>query len=122
MKAAFRTTLKVEPASEFDDGRWRLVAPLVYYTDVLGRELTVPEGFVTDFASVPRIPIVYELCGDTSSEASAVHDFLYTTHPCVRSQADAILYEASAITGVPLWRRFVMWLGVRLFGWSHWGK
>lgn len=122
MRAAFRTKLKVESASEFDDGRWRLVAPLVYYTDVLACEITVPAGFVTDFASVPRIPIVYELAGDTSSEASVIHDYAYTKHFCLRAQADAVFYEASAITGVPLWRRFIMWLGVRLFGWSHWGK
>lgn len=113
--------LRIEPASEFDDGRWRLTAPLQYYSDVLGGiTLEIPAGFVTDFASVPRIPVVYELCGATSAEASVVHDYLYTTKAFPRALCDDVLREASAITGVPAWRRNLMWAGVRLFGGSHW--
>lgn len=120
--SAFLTALQVENASTFDDGRWRLTAPLVYQSDVAGQTFTVPVGFVTDFASVPRIVVVYELCGDTSSEAAAVHDFLYTApHPVPRAVADAVLKEASAVTGVAGWRRWMMWAGVRMGGASHWG-
>lgn len=118
--AAFLSELQVEPADERDDGQWRLTAPLVYRSDVAGCTFTVPAGFVTDFASVPRIPIVYDLCGDTSTKAAVVHDFLYTTHPCDRATADAVLREASALTGVPAWRRWLIWAGVRLGGGSHW--
>lgn len=120
MTAAFRSKLAVEPASEFDDGRWRVTSPLLYYSDVLADLVTVPAGFVTDFASVPRIPVVYELCGATSAEASVVHDYLYTTKLYRRELCDDVLREASAITGVPAWRRNLMWAGVRLFGGSHW--
>jgi hypothetical protein len=31
-----------------------------------------------------------------------------------------VLREASAVTGVPAWRRWLMWAGVRLGGGSHW--
>jgi hypothetical protein len=82
---------------------------------------TVPKGFVTNFASVPRIPIIYELAGDTASDAATVHDFLYSTHPVSRSMADAVLREASDVTAVPDWRRQLMWAGVRVFGWLYWG-
>lgn len=120
--SAFLTSLQVEPASEHDDGLWRLTAEFVYASDALGKVVTVPAGFVTDFASVPRIPIAYELTGNTSTEASVIHDYLYkTTTICTRQQADAVLKEASALTGVPAWRRNAMWLAVRLFGGSHWG-
>ncbi len=117
----FLTDLKVENASALDDGNWRLIAPLVYQSDVAEQTFTVPAGFVTNFASVPRIIGIYELCGDTSSEAATVHDFLYSApHPVARSVADAVLKEASAVTGVARWRRVLMWMGVRVGGSSHW--
>lgn len=120
-KPAFLTQLQIEPASEFDDNRWRLTNPLVYHSAVAGQTFTVPSGFVTDFASVPRcIPIAYALCGGCANEASVVHDFLYTTHPVDRATADAVFREAMGLTGVPAWRRFGMWLGVRVFGGTHW--
>jgi hypothetical protein len=116
----FATALKVEPASAFDGQEWRLLEPLVFVSDVAGR-IVVPAGFVTNFASVPRVPVVYELTGNTSSMAATVHDYLYTTHAVSRDVADAVLREASAATKVPGWRRWIMWTGVRVFGGSHWG-
>jgi hypothetical protein len=117
----FKTALKVQPATDKDDGNWLLLADLVYQSDVAGFTITVPEGFVTNFASVPRLPVIYELAGDTSSAAATVHDYLYSTHIVTRDVADAVLREASAATAVPWWRRQLMWAGVRAFGWSHWG-
>jgi hypothetical protein len=120
--SAFLTSLKVEPATPGkDDGNWRLIADLVYQSDIAKQTFTVPVGFVTNFASVPRIPVVYELAGDTSSEAATVHDYLYSTHIVNRGTADDVLREASAVTDVPGWRRWLMWSGVRVFGWTHWG-
>jgi hypothetical protein len=116
----FATELKVEPASAFDGQEWRLLDKLIFVSDVAGR-IVVPAGFVTNFASVPRIPLVYELCGNTSAKAATVHDYLYTTHAVPRDVADAVLREASAATDVPAWRRVVMWAGVRAFGWRNWG-
>lgn len=118
----FLSSLEVEPANPGqDDGNWTVTAPLVFQSDTAAVTFTVPAGFVTNFASVPRIPIVYELVGDTSSEAATVHDWLYSTHPVTRAKADGVLREASAATGVPLWRRNLMWLGARVFGWPYWG-
>lgn len=117
----FLTKLCMENADDTDDGQWILTAPLIYRSDVAMETFIVPAGFQTDLASVPRLPIVYELTGDTSDEAAVVHDFLYSTHKVERKMADAVLREASAVTGVPAWRRWMMWAGVRCFGWSHWG-
>jgi hypothetical protein len=117
----FLTALQVQPATGKDDGQWQLISELVYRSDVAGMTFTVPKGFVTNFASVPRIPIIYELAGDTASDAATVHDFLYSTHLVSRSMADAVLREASDVTAVPDWRRQLMWAGVRVFGWLYWG-
>ncbi|BCF96655.1 hypothetical protein PPGU19_012240 [Paraburkholderia sp. PGU19] len=118
----FLTSLVMENATGMDDGRWRLTAPLIYDSDVAGKVIVVPTGFITDLASVPRVPIAYMLAGGTSNEASVVHDYLYTSHIVDRETADAVLREASAVTGVPAWRRTIMWAAVRAFGGSHWDE
>lgn len=119
----FVTRLEVELiADDKNDGRgvWRVTLPLVYESDIAGK-ITVPAGFVTDFASVPRIPVAYWLAGDTAHEAAVIHDFLYTAGETSRATADAVLREAMAVSGVPEWRRQVMYLAVRLFGRSRFG-
>lgn len=106
--------IKDEPAT------WRLNEPLIYESDVAKMTFTVPTGFVTDLASTPRIPFVYEIGGGVANMASVVHDFIYSTHPVPRNIADAVLKEASAVTGVGFFTRWAMWAGVRVGGASHW--
>lgn len=118
--SVFLSKVVVENADANDDGNWVLVQPLIYQSNVAKQTFTVPAGFETNFASVPRIPFVYDYAGGRANEAAALHDFLYTTCPVTRSMADAVLREASILTGVGVWRSNVMWLGVRLFGLSHW--
>lgn len=101
------------------DGRWVLLAPLVYESDVAGRVITVPAGFPTDLASVPRLPLVYSLCGGVARRPAVVHDYLYTSGRATRSVADAVFREASEVIGVPAWVRWLMWAGIRVGGSSH---
>ncbi len=120
----FLTELDVDLVSDATNsgrGTWRLNAPLEYQSDVAGVTFTVPAGFCTDFASVPRAPVAFLLTADSAHEASALHDWLYTPpHPVARPMADAVLREASLVSGVPAWRAFLMWAGVRLGGAAHW--
>lgn len=116
----FLSKLVMENATACDNGRWRLTRALVYQSDVAGRTFVVPRGFVTDLASVPRLPVVYLLAGGTSNEAAVVHDWLYSTQPVPRAIADKVLREASAATCVPAWRRWLMYWGVRIGGAPHW--
>lgn len=125
----FLSGLRVEQVNDTaDDGRglWRLIAPLIYESDLTNDEYTVPVGFKSDFASVPRVPIAFLLCGNTASRPAALHDYLYAkrpdgTHPVPdRATADALLQEAALIDGVPSWRVWMLWAGVRLGGASHW--
>lgn len=114
MKSGFRTTLDTRVLT---DCSFQLLSPLVYYSDHLAREITVPAGFVTDFASVPRLPVAYLLAGGAADQAAVVHDYLYHHHEiCSRGEADAVFDEAMGVTGQPWWRRKMMWAGVRLFG------
>lgn len=101
-------------------GSWQLRNPLIYESDLAGQIFVVPVGFVTDFASVPRIPGVFELLGDTAHEAAALHDWLYTAHPVSRSVADAVLQEAAKVSGISAFKAWLLWAGVRIGGASHW--
>ena len=118
--SGFLNRLHLVAASDQDDGRWLLAAPLHYESDLAKKVILVPAGFQTDLASVPRLPIVYWLTGDTSSAAAVVHDWLYQSHEVDRKTADRILEEASAVTGVPWWRRKLMFWGVRVGGSRYW--
>ncbi|MFM0626911.1 DUF1353 domain-containing protein [Paraburkholderia xenovorans] len=82
-------------------GTWRLTAPLVYKSDVAKLTFTVPAGFETDFASVPRTPVAFLPTADSAHEASAVHDWLYSERAVARDVADAVLREASLVGGAP---------------------
>ncbi|POM15729.1 Protein of uncharacterised function (DUF1353) [Burkholderia cepacia] len=121
----FLSPLQVELISDATNsgrGTWRLTAPLPYQSEVARQVFVVPAGFETDFASVPRAPVAFLLTADSAHAASAVHDFLYTApHPVSREIADAVLKEASIASGVPAWRAWLMWAGVRIGGAAHWG-
>lgn len=113
MSARFQTFL---------DGRWisdktfMLLADLVYDSEALGRTVVVPAGFVTDFASVPRVPVVYMLFGDRAHHESVIHDFLYQTHQVPRGTADKVFLEAMEARGKSAFVRRGMYWGVVMGG------
>ncbi len=90
-----------------------------YQSDLTGL-LTVPVGFYTDFASVPRLGIIYALLGDRAHEPAVVHDWLYYAAITTRKTADAVLMEAMKVLGLPFWQRIPIYWGVRLGGWKAW--
>ena len=118
----FLTKLVTENLHETDDQWQMLTEDLRYQSDKLNTVLVINKGFITDFASVPRLPIIFALFGDTSKEAATVHDYLRRTLICSRETADAVFLEASKATRVPGWRRNLMWAAVRVFGWIDIGK
>lgn len=115
----FYTTLRI---AKVDDKRWQLEAPLVYFSDSLLRAFHVPTGFITDFASVPRLPLAYLLAGGKANAAAVIHDWLYSTHKVDRKTADAVFREAIVAEGYSRFTAWLMWSGVRLGGWAAWDK
>lgn len=110
--------------------RWITLAPLPYWSDVYGGLLTVAARFVTDLASVPRLPFVFLLTGDRAHGPAVIHDWLYQ-HPDWedRALADAIFYEAMGVDqpelgfeAESLWARVMIWTGVRAGGWLAWRR
>ena len=114
----FDTVLIVSP---FADGNfWHTRAPLEWVSRVSGRGVTVPAGFVTDFASIPRI--VWPLLPKWGKYglASVVHDYLYAVGRGLRSDADAALLEAMEDLHESSWRYSLVYRGVRLVGDGPW--
>lgn len=100
---------------------YQLDKDLIYQSDVAGATFTVPVGFVTDFASIPRLPFVYFLLNGIADEPGVVHDFLYSTATIDRAMADQVLKEACLLFGVSRWKAEAIYLGVRVGGASHYG-
>ncbi len=119
---------QVEDNSEEGRGSWQLVSPLDYLADS-GVRYVVPPGFITDFASVPRIPLIFDAFGDRANLAATLHDWLYCVDPVTkkhpvpdRETADALLREAAIAQGVPHWVAEALYQGVRVGGESHWAE
>ena len=100
---------------------YELVQPLTFNHKVNGGGLTieVPKGFITDFASIPKVfwPI-FPPAGQYA-KAAVIHDYLYRLTGCSRFLADAIFREVMAQLGVPFWKRCAMYYAVRFFGRGH---
>lgn len=124
MSSSFTAALTV---TQLADGRWRTERAIDYFTDCQENELplevrcaacySVPEGFVTDFASIPRL--FWTVIGHPAgryAQAAVLHDCLYSTGAAKRAEADRIFREAMAVLGVPGWQRWLMWAGVRIGG------
>ena len=111
-----------------DGVRWELKYDASYMT--AAKELsTVRKGFITDFASVPKIfwPIMPP-AGDGSNVygiAALWHDWLYSHKQIygrniVRKEADDLFLEIMLYTGVNTFVAHVMWSQVRMWGWVVW--
>ena len=118
--AKFLTPLVLSSVSSQGRGTWRVRAPLIYQSDLLRAPVTVPEDFVTDLASVPRLPVAYFLVGGIAHRAAVVHDWFYTSHEVSRAVADKILKEAAEADGASWWQAWLLWVGVRVGGRSSW--
>jgi hypothetical protein len=126
----FLTTLKTEKIGYDRDGRplARVLAPLAYESDRFGL-IEVPAGFVTNFASVPRLPVIFLVAGDRAHEQAAVHDLEYTLRRRTREEADDLFLEALGAPlafpdgmdhPVPGWLAKLMYKAVRVGGQSSW--
>lgn len=94
--------------------------PFVWETDT--ERVEVPAGFETDFASVPRWPVVFTLLGERIYAAAVLHDWLYRTGQVSRREADALFYRAMRAEGIARPYALAAWLGARLVGWLTWAR
>lgn len=119
MSASRFTSLDVRKVGDKD---WLMLAPLVMLVVVDGVSylIRVPPGFITDFASVPRIPLAFWLFGGIGDYAAAVHDWLYTSGEYPRDICDKLFREIlHHVDGTSWARAEAMYRAVRLAGGSR---
>src|SRR4051812_12945885 len=106
-----------------DNHDWVLFADVRYRIGQSNTVITVPRGFVTDFASIPQGFWSLNLSPNGRySKAAIVHDFLYWTQACTREQADNLLVIAMKESNVDTATRLAVYEGVRLGGDGAWKK
>jgi hypothetical protein len=124
MSLTVRWLSRLEVVS-IDDQLWQLTAPLdaeLDYGEGRLERIVVPTGFVTDFASVPRLPLVYLATAGVGERAAVLHDFCYSVAEYQRSECDRIFRAALEGSGVSWFQRWAMWSGVRAGGSRHYGS
>ena len=103
-----------------DDKYWEVLEDYTYRTSK--GLVTVPKGFKTDYASVPRIFRNIINSSGKHGRAAVVHDWLYSskcTLDVTREEADQVFLEIMTEWGVSVIKRNLMYRMVRLFGASH---
>ncbi|EDV2652081.1 DUF1353 domain-containing protein [Salmonella enterica subsp. diarizonae] len=96
---------------------WRVYEPFEFYlSDDSSDVISVPAGFVTDLATVPRIFWILLPPDGKYAKAAIIHDYLYDNALRTKYEADRIFLDGMKVLGVPRWKRTIMYLAVRLFG------
>ena len=102
------------------NGKFELFSDYMYRT----REylIKVPKGFVTDYASIPKLLRGIVLLYGKHSGASVVHDWLYSSNCNLglsREKSDKIFLEILKEEKVSFLLRILMYFAVRKFGKSR---
>ena len=106
-----------------DDGRnWKLHRSFKYHVGSKYNKyvISVPEGFVTDFASVPFFLWWWLPYWGKYGKAAILHDYIYKTKQVSRTMADDIFHEAMLVGGTPTWKAWLMYEAVHIWGWLSW--
>lgn len=125
MEAEILTPLRTEHIT--GQMKWVVTDWFKFRSAVLGRDIEVPPGFVTDFHSVPR-GLWNILPPHENPESGVIHDFLYVVNGCTRKEADRVHKEVLEVIDkahpgkADGWKRQLMYLGLRVGGWRAWRK
>ena len=116
--SAFTKPLILKFLKKAVDGAWfELHEEFSFYyneTDSV-TTFTIPEGFKTDFASIPKaFRMILSPIG-LHGKAAVLHDYLCEYGYLTRKRADEIFLEAMKVLGVGWLRRSVMYRSVRIY-------
>ena len=116
----FTKILTISPLP--DGSSWYLRHPFGYDVGEKGSGDTVevPVGYMTDFASVPRLFWILFPRWGKYGNAAVIHDFLYWEQSSSRRETDRIFLEAMGVLNVGTVTRYTLYGAVRAFGWLPW--
>ncbi len=106
--SAFTSATAIAP---LDDGLWQVVAPLVWEIGRKGSGLvfTVPAGFTTDLASIPRLArMMFDRGDGRIAKAAILHDAMLADEGWSGATAAAEFHGALRAGGVKPWQAWIM--------------
>jgi hypothetical protein len=117
---------------EIADGVWELLQDFTAFihTEDQTFEVIIRKGFLTDFASVPRLPFAYLLYGGIGNYAAVLHDGMYSNSSLVsicdfdtqmrfhpdREFCDEAFLAGLEARGISSWKAKPMYWAVRWKG------
>jgi hypothetical protein len=118
----FTDILLVSPLS--DGKSWVIMRPFGYYVGSKdsGDTVEVPVGFVTDFATIPRLLWIFLPKWGRYGNAAVIHDWLYWSQERPRREADRIFLEGMEVLSVGRLTRRVIYFFVWAFGCLAWKR
>lgn len=119
---AWLTRLRVEDDGFDKSGReiWRGIDYAAFRSKRFGTVVT-PPGFRSNYASVPRLPLVFLMAGGRASKEAYFHDFAYTVRQMDREDADDLFLEMLLLNPtITEGLAHTMHKGVRWFGNGSW--
>lgn len=121
LSAAGQQPLRPPQLAPFGDSEWWVLTESIPTRIGVSSEIiTVPKGFVTDLASIPRFFwAVYPKTGPYMS-AAVLHDYLYWDQRCARAEADRIFDIEMKSFGVNDTSRKLIFAAVSDFGEGAW--
>lgn len=117
-RSRFLDPLIVRPMA--DGVQWALAARFRYYSERLDRTIEVPELFIVDFASSPRILWSRLPPWQRYGAIAVIHDRLYWTQETTREEADTVLRDGMELLAVPIEDIVAIHAGVRVGGSIAW--
>ena len=123
--SSFTTPLIVTPLA--DGKHWELIEPFEYHVGSKESDeiITVPKGYVTNFASIPQIFWNILPPVGTYGKAAVIHDWLYSNiglNQYTRKQCDDIFLEAMVVLKTGRLARWMIYSHVRWWGWIVWNN
>lgn len=108
--------------SPVEEGIFKLEKKFIVQVD--NYTITIPKGFHSDFASIPRVFWSLQSPYDYKNIAPAIlHDYQYTCpNNLTRRQIDSIFYSALIDNRVNPVVAYAFWIAVRVGGSSHFNK
>lgn len=114
-----RTLISV---TKLGKGKWQLEDELIVYIAPL-MPIVIPAGFVTDFASVPRLLWwLISPTDDTLAIPAIIHDLLYRTQWLTRRMSDEVMNMLMMHRKASPVARFFVYRALRLAGWVAWNR
>jgi len=113
--SCFTTPLIVELLS---NRRFKIMKEFFFYVGHKANDeiITVPVGFITDLASIPRIFWTILPPNGKYAKAAVIHDYLYANKIKTKEYADNIFLEAMEVLGVEETKRYIIYYAVKAFG------